>query len=126
MLTEQHIRRFGFVPLEQRLENYPDLTLYRHPTGTYIGKNAEGKFYYVEDGIKPVSLEMAELQLCKHTLVTLIKQANCLDEIKYICEEFCKEKSRGRLGLWLRTSDAINPHPYRVPPLIVELIITNL
>lgn len=126
MLTEQQILDFGFVPVEQHLQRYPGMTLYRYPTGIYIGKNAEGKFYYVEDGIKPVSLEMAELQLCKHTLVTLIKQANCLDEIKYICDEFCKEKSRGRLGLWLRTSDAINPHPYRVPPLIVDLIITNL
>ena len=126
MITEQQILDFSFELLPEDLQRYPDMTLYRYPTGIYIGKNAEGKFYYVEDGIKPVSLEMAELQLYKHALVTLIKRANCLDEIKHICEEFCTEKHKGRLGLWLRTSDAINPHPYRVPPLIVELIIKNL
>ncbi len=126
MLTEQHIRKFGFVPLEQCLENYPDLTLYRHPAGTYVAKDAEHYLYYVRDDNKLVSLDDVELRICKNMLATLTERANCLDEIKYICERFCKEKSRGRLGLWLKTTDAINPHPYQIPPLIVKLIITNL
>lgn len=125
MLTERQILDFGFELVPKHLQRYPGMTLYRHPAGTYIAKNAEGKFYYVDDGIEPVSLEAAELQMYKHALATLINRARCVDEIKHICEEFCTEKHKNRLGLWLRTSDAINPHPYRVPPLIVELI-TNL
>ncbi len=122
MLTERQILDFGFVPVEEDLQRYPGMFLYRHPVGTYIGKDAKGKYYYVDDGIKPVSLEAAELQMYKNTLVTLIKRANCVDEIKDICAEFCTEKQKDRLGLWLRTSNAINPHPYRIPPIIVELI----
>ena len=125
MLTEQHIRKFGFVPVEQHLAAYPDMTLYRHPTGIYIAKNAEHKFYYVGDDNKPVSLNAAELQMYKHALVTLIKRARCVDEIKYICEEFCTEKHKGTLKLWLKATDAINPHPYRIPELLVTLILNS-
>ena len=126
MLTEQQVLEFGFVPVAEHHQIYPGMKLYRYQTGTYIGRGTDGKFYYVEDGICPISLDAVELQMYKQVLTVLVNRANSVDEIKHICEVICTGKHQKELQSWMEETDAVKPSPYKLPYPIPELIITNL
>lgn len=126
MLTEQQILDFGFVPVPDHHQIYPGMKLYRYQTGTYIGKGTDGKFYYVEDGICPVSLDEVELQMYKHALTVLVNRANDMDKIKHICEVIYTGEPKKELQLWMEDTYAVRPSPYKLPYPLPELIITNL